>query len=71
MSFVPIYYYCTIKIALLFEKSGFIWEGINGKIDGIKRQFERSMVYEPFKFEPAKFDSKYKNNFFLILSESS
>ena len=44
------YYYGTIKIVWLFEKLmfkilGFIRQGINGKIDGTKKQFERSMVF--------------------------
>jgi hypothetical protein len=44
-SFVLIYYYGTIKIVwlfekLMFEKSGFIWQGINGKIEQTKKTVE-------------------------------
>jgi hypothetical protein len=27
----------------MFEKSGFIWQGINGKIDSTKKMFKKSI----------------------------
>jgi len=35
----------------MVEKSVFICQGINNKIDGTEKQFEKSIVFEPFEFK--------------------
>ena len=40
----------------MFEKSGFICKGINGKIDGTKKQLKNSIVIEPSELELPKLD---------------
>jgi hypothetical protein len=36
---------------LMFEKSRFIWQGINGNTDGTEIEFERSIVFELSELE--------------------
>ena len=43
----------------MFEKLGFISQGINGKIDGTKKQFKCSMLFESSEFELVNFECMF------------